>query len=150
MIKKILVATDGSDTAEKAGTFAIELASQLKCSIYALYVADAIEFLAGMKLAEMYLPTRDMIIQQLEEEGKAAISRLEDISKAKGVSFSGEVVKGNDPVEEIIAAAKRESADLIVVGSHGKKTSLLDIALGEIPPKLLSADVPCPVTVVKK
>ncbi|NPA95616.1 MAG: universal stress protein [Thermodesulfobacteria bacterium] len=150
MIKKILVATDGSDTAVKAGTFAIELASQLNASIYALYVADAIEFLAGMKLAEMYLPTRDIIIQQLEEEGKAAISRLEDIAKAKGVSFSGEVVKGNDPVEEIVSAANKESADLIVVGSHGKKTSLLDIALGEIPPKLLSANVPCPVTVVKK
>ncbi len=150
MIKKILVATDGSDTAEKAGTFAIELASQLGASVYGIYVADAVEFLAGMELAEMYLPTRDMILEELEKEGHQAINKLEEMAKEKGVSFSGEVVKGKDPVEEIVAAANKEGVDLIVVGSHGKKTSLIDIALGEIPPKLLSANIPCPVTVVKK
>ncbi len=149
MIKTILIATDGSTAAENAGSFAIDLADQLKCDVYTIFVADAIEYLAGMTLAEMYLPMHNELMEQLMAEGEAALKKIEDMAKQKGVGFKSEVIKGNDPVKEIIDAAKKEGVDLIVVGSHGKKTAMLDLALGEIPPKLLASDAPCPITVVK-
>jgi len=40
MISKILVPTDGSDTAQKAARYAIDLAAQLKCSIIVLSIVD--------------------------------------------------------------------------------------------------------------
>ncbi len=142
-------ATDGSDTAENAGSFAVDLAAQLKCDLYCLYVADAAEYPAGMELADMYLPIHQVILEKLTEEGQEAIKKVEAMAAEKGVNFTGEVLKGKSPVKEIIDAAEKQGADLIVVGSHGKKTSLLDIALGEVPPQLLAARLPCPITVVR-
>ena len=149
MFKKLLIATDGSETAEKAGEFAVNLAEQMKCDLFCLFVADAAEHLAGMDLAEMYLPLHEVILEKLEEEGWAAVKRIEDMAAEKAVTCKSEVVKGPNPVKEIIEAAKKEDADLIIVGAHGKKTLLMDLALGEIPLKLLAAELPCPVTVVK-
>ncbi len=149
MVKTILVATDGSDTAENAATFAVDLANQLNCSIYAIYVADAVEYIAGMKIAEMYLAMHESILKHIMDEAEAAVKKIEDMAAHKGVTCTTEVVKGSDPVKEIIDAARKKNADLIVVGSHGKKTSLIDLAIGEIPPKLMAADLPCPLTIVK-
>ncbi len=149
MIKKILVASDGSDVAKNAAEFAMDLASQTKSDIYGMYVADAIEYLAGMNLAEMYLPMHEKIIKKLEEEGRSIVKDLEEIAAKRGVNFTGKVIKGEKPVKEIIDAARKQGADLIVVGSHGKHASIIDVAMGEVPLKLLSADLPCPVTVVK-
>jgi len=40
MISKILVPTDGSKTAQKAGTYAVDLAKQLNASIIVISVID--------------------------------------------------------------------------------------------------------------
>ena len=40
MISNILVPTDGSEAAQKAASYAIDLAKQLKCSIIVLSVID--------------------------------------------------------------------------------------------------------------
>ncbi len=148
MIKKILIATDGSETAEKAGAFAIDMASQMKCDVYCIYVADALEFLAGMELADMYIPMKSTILERLREEGEEAVKRIEDMAKAKGVNAEAIVVEGDNPVKEIFNAATTQDADLIVVGSHGK-TGVMDYAMGSITTKLLGSKSPCPILVVQ-
>ena len=148
MIKKILIATDGSETAEKAGAFAIDMASQMKCDVYCIYVADALEFLAGMDLADMYIPMKSTILERLREEGEEAIKRIKAMATEKGVNFEGIVVEGDNPVKEIFNAATVQNADLIVVGSHGK-TGVMDYAMGSITTKLLGSKSPCPILVVQ-
>ncbi len=148
MIKKILIATDGSETAEKAGAFAIDMASQMKCDVYCIYVADALEFLAGMDLADMYIPMKSTILERLREEGEEAIKRIKAMATKKGVNFEGIVVEGDNPVKEIFNAATIQNADIIVVGSHGK-TGVMDYAMGSITTKLLGTKSPCPILVVQ-
>lgn len=148
MIKKILIATDGSETAEKAGAFAIDMASQMNCDVYCVYVADALEFLAGMDLADMYIPMKETILERLRTEGNEAIQRIKDMADGKGVNFDGIVVEGENPVKEIFNAANTQNADIIVVGSHGK-TGIMDYAMGSITTKLLGSKSPCPILVVQ-
>ncbi len=148
MIQKILIATDGSEVAKKAGAFAIDMASQLHCQVAAIFVADLYEFFRGEELAEAYVPMRDILIKELHREGTIAIDTLKDIAEKKGVNFEGEVIESDNPAKEILKTAKNKQVDLIVVGSHGK-TGILDYAMGSVTTKLLHLNTTFPITIVQ-
>ncbi|HEX4180354.1 MAG TPA: universal stress protein, partial [Caulobacteraceae bacterium] len=51
------------------------------------------------------------------------------------------------PAEEIVAAAQAWSADLIVIGSHGR-SALTQVLLGSVAEAVMR-NAPCPVLVVR-
>lgn len=148
MIKKILIASDGSESSEEAGKFAVDMASQLGCEIHYLYVADAMEQLAGMNLAEEFLALRSAIVEGFKKEGKTINAKLKEFAERKGIKTSCSIMEGENPAKEIIDTAQRINADLIIIGSLGK-TSPVDFFIGNIAARLLHADLPCPITIVK-
>ncbi len=131
MISKILVATDGSETAQKAVEYAIELAKQLKAVVIAHSVIDKRAFITqtvppdatGTHLAE---PIEDYLRKAAEEYAQG----IKELSDKNDVDSEISITTGH-PVEEIVNEAERLRADLIVLGSHGK-SALSAAVLGSI------------------
>jgi nucleotide-binding universal stress UspA family protein len=97
LYKKILIATDGSETANEAADFGIEMFGCSGAKIYALHVID----------------------NTLEETGDKATSYIEEKAKAAGLEVETRVLKGH-PAERIITFAEDNEIDMIIVGSLGK------------------------------
>ncbi|HQV71047.1 MAG TPA: universal stress protein [Thermoflexales bacterium] len=115
MFKKILIPLDGSELAEKAISYATDLA---KC-------ADAeIELL---RVAQLYLPNyyfeapidAEDLIQRDRDEATSYITKLADQLKAQGFHVTSSV--GQGPVADVIVDyAASTGADLIVMSTHGR------------------------------
>jgi nucleotide-binding universal stress UspA family protein len=149
MYKKILVPHDGSKYSEKAAEEAVELAR-----------------LSGAKLVFVNSTVLPSLIYTYQEAANAAINEaaqeLVDFSgdvaskslgymvaqcKKKGVDASF-VHKVGDPAEVILAVAKAQGADLIVMGSKGLSGLSKLRALGSVARKV-SEHSACPVLLVR-
>lgn len=114
MIKKILMAYDGSRDGKMALLQCSEIASFTKAETHLLAVAG---MPSSMFLTEGFLPE-----ELLEEEKKRAQEVLDEgvaQLKDRGYVVSGHLAVG-EPVEEICRLASDIGADLIVVGHERK------------------------------
>lgn len=119
MIKKLLIALDGSDHSLKAVDFASEIAASLKATLIILNVVKSQEIPKGLReYADLeHIPGLDIDI--LKKVAGDLVANTQIRAKEKGVGdVVGEVEEG--PVARtIIARAKHHDADMIVVGSRG-------------------------------
>ena len=115
ILKKILIATDDSETAEKAADFGIEIAGLSGAKVYAVYVIDTTPYYS-IPLDQVW--SKD-VYEQFEQMGHEATSYVEKVAKAAGIEAESIVLKG-DPAEKILNFAEEQNVDMIVVGSHGK------------------------------
>jgi nucleotide-binding universal stress UspA family protein len=142
MFQRILVATDGSQLAEKAVTKAIDLATEYKAELTAFtvvrrqaksYMDGAFGFGAG----EM-----ERIEGRRAEQAKTMLKAVEKRAEACGVRVSSAIVRSSRVAESIVAAASKYSSDLIVMASHGR-TGLTSAILGSKTEQVLAhSDVP--------
>jgi len=113
-MKPVLLATDGSPTAEKATETAIELAKVLDSELVVVTVWSIPYPAVGFSPAPI---TADMA-RPLEEDARkiafAAAARAEEA----GVETRTSVLRGF-PSEEICLAADTYDPRLVVIGSHG-------------------------------
>ncbi|KAF0183170.1 MAG: hypothetical protein FD164_728 [Nitrospirae bacterium] len=139
-MKKILVATDGSQEAGKSLDRAIEAAKAGPAEIIVVSIAEE---WCPIGLAEVDCDTISTLVMK-EAEGimKAALAK----TAAAGVAARGIIEKGS-PAEAIIEVARQEKADEIIVASHGKH-GVKKLAMGSVSARLVEW-APCPVTVVK-
>ena len=140
MITRILVATDFSPWARRAEDYACALACSWKASLTALSVA---EFPPGLN------PDYHVNQQYLADLLKTASSQLVDFkgrAERRGIAVTTRVATGI-PSEEVIAAARAEDSDLIVVGTRGK-TGLAHVLLGSTAERVIRG-APCPVLAVR-
>jgi nucleotide-binding universal stress UspA family protein len=113
MFQKILVAYDGSKQAESAFLHALEMAVRFRSEILVLSVARPPEPATRVEL--------EAVIDNAKEHFEQAFVRLAAEAAARGVSLRSEVHVGH-PAEQIVLAAERERAELIVMGRRGKTT----------------------------
>jgi len=122
MYQRILIATDGSDLADKAVAHGVALAKKLKVPICVVTVTEA---WSAFQLAEMSrIGERDPIARYEEMAAAAAgnvLGKAEQLAKAQGVACETIHVQDQHPAEGIIAAAKDKGCDLIVMASHGRR-----------------------------
>ena len=113
-MKPVLLATDGSPTAEKATDTAIELARLLGTELVVASVWSIPSATVGF--APVPIPAD---LDQLGEDGARTVA-LSAAARAKeqGVDARVCVLRGF-PVQEICLAAERFDPRLLVVGSHG-------------------------------
>jgi nucleotide-binding universal stress UspA family protein len=149
MISTILVPTDGSETAQKAARFAIDLAKQLKCSIIVLSSVDNRPLIAQTISA---LENARHIIEPIEDYLREAAEEyaggIRNICNENGVRSKILVTSGH-PAEEIIKEAESSSADLIVMGSHGR-SALAAAFLGSVTYSIIHNETKIPVLVVRR
>ena len=121
MYRKILLATDNSEQAEKAGEYAISMAGSNGADIIVLYVIDAY-----YKYALPQKELREQLDEQLREDGKEAVKKFK--SKIEEKQCGGKcpninlitMIKEGKPVEVILKTAEEENVDHIVIGKSGK------------------------------
>lgn len=110
----VMLATDGSPTAEEATKLAIELAAALEAP---LVVVSCWEVPIA-PVAVGWAPVAPDLDRIGEEEAEAAADRAADRAREAGVSALAFVRRG-DPGREICAIAAERDVRLIVLGSHG-------------------------------
>jgi universal stress protein A len=149
MISKILVPTDGSKTARKAGVYAIGLAKQLHASIIIMCVVDKRFLVSRTVLVE---PSSRYVTESIEDYQQEAAERyageIKKLCGKKGVK-STTVIKQGHPVEEIAKQAEKSKAGLIVMGSHGQ-SALAAATLGSVTYGVIHKDTTIPVLVVRR
>lgn len=116
-IKKILFPCDLSQHSVKILRYALALADTFGSRVCILHVVQDLRSWAGL-----YMPHKRLDLEQKEVEAHAQKSLIEFCLDIPGARTKAEkrVVSG-DPAEEIIKAAGEEKADLIVMGTHGRK-----------------------------
>lgn len=140
MLKRILVAVDGSDHAHKALEQAVDLAESLKqpASLMIVHVNPSIslnEPALGVDLEA-----------RIAEEGQHIIQPVNEWLAACSVHYETLLIAG-DPVNEICRVAKDRDCDLIVMGTAGK-SMLAEIVVGSVSHGVLK-HAGCPVMTVK-
>jgi nucleotide-binding universal stress UspA family protein len=131
MYSRILVATDGSDTAQRATRQALDLARQYGAELHAVYV---IETRTGYDNA---IVDPDTVRQNLREDGEAALTAVETEAEPD-VSVVTSVREGV-PHEELLTYVADQGIDLVVTGAKGR-SAFKTILLGSTTEALLRAD----------
>ena len=149
MISKILVPTDGSNTAQKAAKYAVDLAKKLKATIIILSVIDQRPYVSQtVPAAKTTLHIIEPIEDYLREAAEAYAGEIKKLCDKRGVR-SKIVITSGHPVEDIVKQATKTKADLIVMGSHGK-SALAAAVLGSVTYGVIHKDSKIPVMVVKR
>ena len=121
MYQRILVATDGSTLSKKAVTSAIALAALANAELVALKVVPRYPqsyFEGGLALQAAEV---SRVEKQWAEDGQAIVDAVQKAALAKGVKTKAITVKSDLVSDAIIAAAKKQKCDLIVMASHGRR-----------------------------
>ena len=143
MIKKILVAIDGSDQANRAFDFALDLAQKYSAEITALAVVPPV-FLPIPSLNFIKSQAITDASAEIEKSFRAVISEAEKKAKKLAIpNFTAKLEHGN-PDETIIETAQLGKFNLIVVGSRGYR----GYALGSVSSRV-AEKATCPVLIVK-
>lgn len=144
---KILLATDGSDSAREALDYLADFPFPAGSEAIALAVVDwstySVEGEPGEAQATVFQEARDAIRDGTEQLLAGEGDRL----KTAGWTVSTEIRHG-DPADEIIRAAEDLGVDLIVLGSHGA-TGVRRFLLGSVSSRVLEY-APCSVLIVKE
>jgi len=131
-IKKILFATDLSQTARHAVKYACSIGNKYEADVYAMHVVpdiiDEYSSGAGMDLSDtVNKEKREEYNQKNIEAAKKAIHArmnatsqkvLEEIPHCP-LSENRTIVTAGNPVDEIVKTAKEDGFDLIIMGTHG-------------------------------
>ena len=126
----LMVAFDFSDSAYRALDYAIEFADRVGAKlsvIHVVQIAFDVEKGLAAKLAE---PTREWS-QSAVNEGRALLRKVRDSKFGDRASEVELHVLYGRPEEEIVAAAEKEKAQLIVTGTTGR-TGLKHTLLGSV------------------
>jgi nucleotide-binding universal stress UspA family protein len=143
VFKHLLVATDFGEAAAHALDLAASLAAPSEAKITLVHVCwtPPIAY-AGLDVGGMYWPT-DELAKAAKKELEAAITLAK--TKTQYARIEPLVVSG-PPWEQILTAAKDHGADLIVMGTHGRR-GLVHAFLGSVAEKVVRFS-PVPVLTV--
>ena len=149
MISNILVPTDGSEVAQMAARYGVDLAKQLKASVIVLSVIDQRSYMGQtVPAAQTATQVIEPIEDYLREAAAAYAGEIKGWCEKSGVQSKTVITTGH-PVEEIVKAAEKSKAVLIVMGSNGR-SALAAAFLGSVAYGVIHKDTKIPVLVVKR
>ncbi len=126
MYQKILVPVDGSDTSLRGLDEAIKLAKVTGGTLRLLHIVNELIVANGYPAGD-YVP----VIEALRDGAKQTLSNCERIAREQGAKFDSKLVEtlGGRAADVIVDQASEWSADLIVIGTHGRR-GIRRLALG--------------------
>jgi|UPI0004B0F431 nucleotide-binding universal stress UspA family protein len=115
-IDRILVPTDGSKCSEKAVSFAGNLAKKLSAEVHVMFVSET-------KCASpwYYYVLDDVVSDKIKQKGKAIADKTAQSLRDNGVAEVESHIEEGHPGEVIAEMAVRLDADLIVMGTRGRR-----------------------------
>lgn len=134
MFKHILVPVDGSPVAIQAVHQARVIACAFRSAVTLIHVINPDA--AGRPGAD---PARGWSdgLRSATEAGNEAIGEARQVFEARGMSVRGSVVEGHSVHQSILDAAEAVNADLVVMGSHGRRP-LEKLMIGSVTAQVLS------------
>jgi universal stress protein A len=140
--KNILVPTDLSEGAEEALAFACELAAKLDATLHLVNVVG----IPAMGVPELGVAVTSSMIDQLITENQTALDRIADARRDQ-VRIGQVLLKTGDARDSINQTAVEVDADLIVMGTHGRR-GVARALLGSVAETVVRS-APCPVLTVR-
>ena len=135
MYKNIVVATDGSDIAKGATAHAITLAKTTGAKITAVLVTEPYEAIAFTSTMQVIDPLAYR--ERCAAHASEVLSAVQADCEGQGVACATVHRDNHYPYDGIITAAQEADADLIVIGSHGRR-GLEGLLIGSEAVKLLT------------
>jgi nucleotide-binding universal stress UspA family protein len=123
MYKHILLPTDGSPLAREAIEAGVQLAKALGARVTGFYAAPPatpIEY-KGLLPVGFVDPAKHE--KMIEKTATKYLEEVEKAAKAAGVPCKVEHLTNDYPAEAIVAAAKKNKCDLILMATHGHRTT---------------------------
>ncbi len=139
-MKRILIAHDGSKSSEKALRKGFQIAETFRSSVTVLSV------IPELYLTELMDMDRIRILDTMTKETKKMMQKIK--ARSKHLKSLRTVIKQGDPADEILNAAEKMKADVIITGSHGRHGAQRFL-LGSVSSKVVD-HAGCDVLVIKK
>lgn len=134
MFKHLLVPVDSSSSSGQAVRKALGLAQVCGSAVTAIYVVDPYAF-SGVGADFSYGQAEYLGAASLEAE--EALKATREIFEAQGLTIATSLVEGHAVYRGILETAATVGADLIVMGSHGRR-GLDKLLLGSVTSQVLS------------
>ncbi|MCA8064255.1 universal stress protein [Burkholderia sp. AU38729] len=145
MYSNILVALDGSDTSSRALDAALAIASETGARLTPVYVVDFL-----VPAYDMYGYDPSILVDAFREEGlrvtEDAARRLKARDVAGTPQISNVAPAGEDIPHRIVSLANEIEADLIIMGTHGRR-GVQRLFLGSVAERVLRMAT-CPVLMI--
>ncbi len=141
-IKKILCAVDFSEYSPAVAEYAATIAKTMGSEIICLYVAPSLDQYVGFHVPPSSI---ENFVGEIVTGADTTMEKfIED--NFKDETTKGKVLTGY-AAEEILAFAKSENVDMIVMGTHGRK-GIDRILFGSVAEKIVKAAI-CPVLTIR-
>ncbi len=144
-IQTILVPTDFSDFAAHAFDLALDLARRHHAEIHLLHTIHEIDVRTWDWITVTMPKEEEEIREELEADNAQQLATFVAEHDTRGVKVLPVTQWGRAPAEAIVAYAGEMSADLIVIGSHGRR-GLRRMLVGSVTEEVVHT-APCPVLV---
>ena len=146
MYKRILVPVDGSQTATKALRSALQMAKESGGVVRIIHLIDATAYLSGAAQIGGY-PTD--LASSMRDEGKKMLDDAMAVATTMGAQADTQLFDSFDGrlADVVSDAAKAWNADVVVVGTHGRR-GIGRVLLGSGAEQILR-QAPVPVLVIR-
>jgi len=119
MFKHLLVPTDGSELSQAAIQGAVQFAKSINARVTAFYAMPKFHMLAYGP--EMVTDTRQEFAKDCKAHADRFLAVVVQAAKAADVPCETVLKTSDQPYEAIIATAKEQGCDLIMMASHGRR-----------------------------
>jgi nucleotide-binding universal stress UspA family protein len=143
-LRRIVHPTDFSPSSGPAFKKALELAKADRATLLLLHVLPTLPMVGD---AYMAATAYDEMLRAHRRQADQQMGRLVKRARAGGVRATGTVLDFGTPAERIVAFAKRQRADLIVMGTQGLGV-LARALLGSVAQRVVTR-ASCPVMTVR-
>jgi nucleotide-binding universal stress UspA family protein len=145
MYEKIVVAVDGSPTSLRGLDEAIKVAKTLGGKLLIVHVVNELVIAAEYVPSVYYEP----MLVSLREAGEKVLEQAVSVARRADVTCEQKLVEtlGARAADEIVKQAREWRADLIVLGTHGRR-GLSRLAMGS-DAELVVRQSPVPVLLVR-
>jgi nucleotide-binding universal stress UspA family protein len=151
MLEKVLLPTDGSETADKAAVFAARLLADTACKVTLLSVVEEPIYSAfwydGLIAPEVLMPPPEELREELDAKAEEMLKESAAPLRDAGIEVQPKVRFGN-PASEILQETEEGEYDMVVMGSHGRG-ALGGFLLGSVSNRV-AHHAHCPVLIVRQ
>jgi nucleotide-binding universal stress UspA family protein len=138
MYRRILVAVDGSATAQLALEHALQLARDQQARVRIVHALESVHFLIAMTGG--YPFDASALVDSLRADGTRVLEQALAGARKAGVDAETALIEGAAPTDRtamiIVQDALRWEADLIVIGTHGRR-GIDRVVLGSVAEALM-------------